>query len=87
DVWTHETDQGAEFGIVGQTFIAGTQKYTFNVYRELITWNGETRRSIGTSTKVRLDPAELRAELHASGLQVASELEQNDTITFVVNHA
>jgi SAM-dependent methyltransferase len=86
DVWKCETEAGLEFGIVGQCFAPGSRRYTFNVYRELIEWTGETRRAIGTSTKVRLDPEELRDELAECGLTVIAEAPHDHAIFITATH-
>jgi len=86
DVWTHESDTGEEFAIVGQVIVPGTRRFTFNVYREFVDWSGTTQRAIGTSTKVRLDPDELRQELSQAGLTIVSETETDHAIVIVASH-
>jgi methylation protein MtfA len=86
DVWSRETDEGLDFGIVGQRFFPERRQFAFNVYRERVGWDGETQRAIGTSVKAWLERDELVAELEASGLAVAESFSTGSQLYFVVGH-
>ncbi|HEY1743446.1 MAG TPA: methyltransferase domain-containing protein [Granulicella sp.] len=70
DVWSVETDEGVDFGIIGQRFYPDEQLFVFNVYRELVAWNGETTRTLGSSTKAWLDAEQLITEMEEMGLRL-----------------
>ncbi len=55
----------------------------FNVYREQVAWNGDTTRSVGTSTKAWLTRDVIHAELAASKLRLADEFVRSELRYFV----
>lgn len=55
DVWSKETEYGLEYAIVGQKMYYERSLFVFNIIREVMGWDGETRRYIGSSTKAILD--------------------------------
>lgn len=83
DVWSREGDDGIEFAIVGQRFYPEERHFVFNLYRELIHWDGTTERSIGTSTKAWLTVGEVSDALAGAGLQV-TEIAPNKLCNFFV---
>lgn len=83
DVWSHEDEDGQDFAIVGQRFFPERKCFTFNVFRESIAWNGDTRRSVATSTKAWLEPEDVLAAMAAAGLELVEQFE-HDTETFFV---
>ena len=83
DVWSRESDEGQEFAIVGQRFYPDQKRFTFNVYRETIAWDGSTRRTLGTSTKTWIDVETVPAELAAAGLRLERQFDQGGLRYFV----
>lgn len=86
DVWSTETDEGVDFALIGQRFDPQRRQFTFNIYRELAGWSGETRRTIGSSTKAWLDREQLEPELSAAGLEIIDEFNQ-DLVKYFVTQA
>ena len=84
DVWSVEDDVGVDFAIVGQRFFPEERRFCFNVFREIVSWGGETRRVIGTSTKAWLGRDQLRGELSRSRLSVVEEFTQDKESFFIV---
>ena len=84
DVWTIRTEGEFDYGIVGQRFYPEQRRFIFNVYRESVDWDGNTRRLIGSSEKAWLTRAELRAELGQAGLAVAEERMLGEQRFFIV---
>jgi SAM-dependent methyltransferase len=87
DVWAREVDDGQDFAIIGQKFFPERGIFTFNVYREFITWSGETTRTIGASTKAFLLRDDLIPAMKAHGLAMEDEFLQGDLRYFVARHA
>jgi SAM-dependent methyltransferase len=83
DVWSSEGDDGLDFAIVGQRLFPLERLITFNVYRERVSWDGTTRRAIGTSTKAWLNAEELIEEMRGSGLRLTDQFEVNEVIYLV----
>jgi ubiquinone/menaquinone biosynthesis C-methylase UbiE len=73
DVWSRESDEGTDVGIIGQRFYPEERRFIFNVYRETIGWDGDTRRLLGRSEKAWLGRDQLVAELERAGLTLADE--------------
>lgn len=86
DVWHRETDEGQEFAIIGQRVYPDTRQFIYNVYRECISWNGETRRHIGLSVKAWLDKEVLSAEIEAAGLAIVEVASSGPQQYFTVKH-
>lgn len=84
DVWSKETDEGVDFGIVGQKFYPETRQFIFNVYREIIGWDGDTRRVIGHSVKAWLERSQMVSEMKVAGLEIEREFQTGRQIYFVV---
>jgi len=93
DVWSKESDDGQEFGIVGQKFYPEQDLFVFNVYREIIDWDGNTKRYIGTSTKAMLEEHALMDLLKSCGLKLVDSFHHTESKFFVstldggINHA
>ena len=83
DVWSAETDKGVDFGIIGQKFYPDERLFVFNVYRELVGWNGETTRTIGSSTKAWLDADDLIDEMESAGLNTVDRYNVSASIYLV----
>lgn len=83
DVWSREVADGHDFAIVGQRLFPEERQFTFNVYREFISWSGDTTRTIGSSTKAWLDRDELIDGLNSCGLALIEEFNQGDLRFFV----
>lgn len=87
DVWAREVEEGQDFAIIGQKFFPERGIFTFNVYRELISWSGETVRTLGASTKAFLLRDDLVPAMEAQGLVLQDEFLQGDLRFFVARHA
>ena len=87
DVWAREVDEGQDFAIVGQRFFPERRQFAFNVYRELVGWDGQTSRAIGTSVKAWLGRDELVQAMAGAGLALVEEFEQGDVRFFVAQAA
>lgn len=83
DVWSREDTDGQDFAIVGQRFFPERKCFTFNVFRESISWAGDTRRAMGTSTKAWIEPPELLAAMAAAGLELTERFEHGTETFFV----
>ncbi|MBQ5949411.1 daptide-type RiPP biosynthesis methyltransferase [Massilia sp. ST3] len=83
DVLSHEDKDGQEFVILGQRVFPDEMRFTLNVYREFVGWDGETRRSMSSSTKAWIEPEELRRHAAATGLAMVEEFHADDTHYFV----
>jgi SAM-dependent methyltransferase len=87
DVWAREVDEGQDFAIVGQRFYPERRQFAFNVYREVVGWDGQTSRAIGTSVKAWLERGELIEAMAAEGLVLVEEFEQGEVRFFVAQAA
>ncbi|WP_299943429.1 class I SAM-dependent methyltransferase [uncultured Microbulbifer sp.] len=83
DVWSKETDDGMEVAIVSQEFYPERGVFTFNMLRESIDWDGNTRRTLGTSTKAMLMQDEILTALHTANLKVVEQFEHLESQFFV----
>jgi ubiquinone/menaquinone biosynthesis C-methylase UbiE len=83
DVVSREGDDGVDFAITGQRFFPERRQFTYNIYREIVGWDGETKRALASSVKTWLDADELESELGAAGFRVAERHELNGIIFFV----
>lgn len=72
-VLSHENDEGQEFAIVGQRLNPKQKKFTLNVYREKVSWSGETTRALGTSTKAWLEEADVRNAAQEACLTIVDD--------------
>jgi SAM-dependent methyltransferase len=84
DVWSSEVDEGLDFAIVGQRFFPEERVFTFNVYRECVGWDGNTRRMIGTSTKAWLSAEELIEAMRECGLRLVDRFDAGQ-VTYLVS--
>lgn len=87
DVWSKEVEDGHDFAIIGQRFFPESKLFTFNVYREFISWDGSTKRTIGSSTKAWLERDDLVEALSSCGLTLIEEFHQGDLKFFVTQLA
>ena len=87
DVFSHEAKDGQEFVIVGQRVFLDEQRFTLNVYREFVGWDGETKRTMANSTKAMIDADELRGHAAAVGFAIVEEFDADDTRYFVLEAA
>ena len=87
DVWSSESDAGTDMAIVGQKFYPDRGCFTLNVYREIIGWDGETKRTIGFSTKAWIGRDELVQDLAAAGLGIVDEFHEAQQLYFVATQA
>ena len=87
DVWSAEGDEGLDYAIVGQRFYPAERRFVFNMYRECVSWDGNTTRSIGTSTKAWLDTEELTEALASEGLRVCQSFGVEGTTYLVATHS
>jgi SAM-dependent methyltransferase len=83
NVWSREVSGGQEFAIVGQRLYPDERLFVYNVYREFISWSGETKRTIGSSTKAWLDRDELVACMDENELTLVDEFSAGAQIYFV----
>lgn len=83
DVSTHEGNEGQEFAIMGQRFFPEEGVFVYNVYREIISWSGETTRLLGSSTKAILFRNDLVEDMRLCGLDVIDEFRDGDQLYFV----
>lgn len=86
-VWSREDDDGQDFAIIGQKFYPDEMVFCFNVYREQVAWDGETTRTMGSSTKAWLERDQLVASMRAGGLELDEEFRLGDTRYFVAKRA
>jgi SAM-dependent methyltransferase len=84
DVWSRETEDGQDFAIVGQHFYPDEKIFTFNAYRELVEWNGTTKRTISSSTKAWIETDELALAIQENGLAITSEFDHGEIRYYVV---
>lgn len=82
DVYSSESEQGSDVSIVGQKFYPADRRFVFCVYRELIGWDGDTRRFIGYSEKAWLRQAEIREELDSAGFRLIEEQRAGGQVYF-----
>ena len=87
EVWSKEVNDGQDFAIVGQRVFPESKQFTFNVYREFISWDGSTKRTIGSSTKAWLERDDLVEALSSCGLALIEEFHQGDIKFFVTQLA
>jgi SAM-dependent methyltransferase len=87
EVWSCESGEGQEFAIVGNRFCSEDSTFTFNVYREVIGWDGATSRYLGSSTKAWLKEEEVKDALAQAGMQLIETFEHGGALFFISSRA